>query len=268
MGEQQAWSLEGAVQSYAHWWREAGLHTATDALAHGWREMPAAPFWQGDAAETARSPVQGHAGNAAPAPRLPDPPAAATRPAGMPDTLPAFLDWLAQDETQPEALWDGPIILPPAIAQARLMLIVEMPAAGARDAETLIEPGQRRFIDAMLAGIGLTPGDTALVSLATRRPPGGLIDEDMLARLTGRMTHYLGLARPKAAIILGDRTSRALIGAQWSASADQLQKVNHGGGTMDALALAGLELLMSRPAAKARSWRTLRHLHAGNSTGH
>ncbi|MBN8819920.1 MAG: hypothetical protein J0I80_14505 [Sphingomonas sp.] len=258
MGEQDLSALDRAVQSYAHWWREAGLHTATDPVAHGWRQAPAAPFWQkqSGAEAVATAPA-----SLPPARLLEAPAATPTVLVSMPETLPAFLDWLAQDKNQPEAAWDGALILPPALAQARLMVIVEMPAMHASDAESLLAPDQRRFIDAMLASLGVAPADRAIVSLAARRPPGGLLDEETLGRLTTRMTHYLRLARPRAAIILGDRTSRALIGAQWSPNGERLHKINQGGGILHAVALAGPELLMSRPVAKANSWQALRRLH-------
>jgi len=179
----------------------------------------------------------------------------------MPASLPTFLDWLAQDSDQPEAHWEGTFILPPARQQPQLTLIVEMPAPDAANAASLLEAGQHRFIDAMLASLGLREGEAVLLSMAARRPPGGVLDEETLTQLAARMTHYLGLARPKAALILGDRTSRALLGRQWNPRAIGLPLINHSAGTMRAAALASPDLLMSRPMAKARSWQALRLLH-------
>jgi len=261
MGEQQIWSLEEAVRSYAHWWREAGLHTVTDAEPHGWRQAPAAPFWQRDAALApepvrATAPVQPRVAET----RVTEIIAPHIAPAEMPGTLPAFLDWLAQTDMQPEAGWDGVTILPPAQADAKLLVLVDMPAVTASDGADLLDPGQRRFIEAMLASIGLAAGDVGFAALAMRRAPGGLLDDATLARLATRMTHYLGLACPQTVILLGDRTSRALMGPQWRPSADGLQNINHANGTISAVALASAELLMNRPAAKAKSWQALRLL--------
>jgi hypothetical protein len=252
-------SLEQAVESYAHWWREAGLHTAIDAAPHGWREAPAAPFWQRDAGAV-REAKQAAPVSVPQQPRVAEVVAPAPRPTAMPDALPAFLDWFGSDAGQPEAAWDGALILPPAIEHARLLVIIEMPGISASDSATLVEPGQRRFIDAMLASLGIKPEEAPCVSLAARRPPGGLLDEATLGRLAQRMTHYLGLTAPGAAIILGDRTSRALIGSHWTPAGDGLHKINHGEGRVEAVSLPGLDLLMGRPAAKAKSWQTLRLL--------
>jgi DNA polymerase len=254
MGEQEQKALEGAVLSYAHWWREAGFHTAIDTQPHGWRDGLPAPFWQRDVASApvAMAPV-------APA-QIAEAAPVRPKPAGMPADLPGFLEWLAQDATQPEARWDGASILPSENLSGKLLLLVEMPVMGAKDAESLLDPVQRRFLTAMLASIGISNDDAAIAPLAMRRPPGGLLDEATLGTLATRMRHYLSLARPKATIVLGDRMSRALIGMQWHPGAESLQSLDLAGGSMRALALAAPDLLMNRPAAKMRSWQTLRLL--------
>jgi hypothetical protein len=182
----------------------------------------------------------------------------------MPNELPALLDWIGNNQTQPEAVWDGALILPPALERARLLIIVEMPHIAATDSATLLDPAQRRFVQAMLASLSIRPDDILIAPLAARRPPGGLLDEATLTQLAARMRHYLALARPGAAILLGDRISRALVGSQWAPGGapggDALQKINHGGGTIEAVSLPGLDLLMGRPAAKAKSWQALRQL--------
>lgn len=253
--------VEDAVRSYATWWHEAGFHTAIDPVAHGWRGEQPAPFWR----QAAQRPVEKQRASAIAQTSgvaiATVPSSAPTRPAAMPASLPAFRDWLAQDVGQPESDWEGALILPPTEQGARLTLIVEMPALGATDAASLLDADQRRFIDAMLASLGLSIDEVALLSMAARRPPGGLLDEETLTLLAVRMTHYLGLAQPETALILGDRMSRALLGAQWNPRAAGIPLVNHSADTVRAAALASPDLLMSRPMAKARSWQALRLLH-------
>lgn len=260
MAEQQDRSVESAAQSYAAWWHEAGLHTAIDEAAHGWLGEQPVPFWRRET--PVAQPRVMPAETVAPARTASAPVALApTSSTAMPTSLPVFLDWLAQDMAQPEASWDGALILPPAQQAVRLMVIVEMPAPGAQDVASMLEAGQRRFLNAMLASLGMPLGDTALTAMATRRPPGGVLDEATLTQLAARMTHYLGLARPEAAIILGDRTSRALLGTQWNPRAAGLPQLNHPSGRMRTVALANLDLLMARPVAKATSWQALRLLN-------
>jgi hypothetical protein len=52
-----------------------------------------------------------------------------------------------------------------------------------------------------------------------------------------------------------------MIGPQWRPSGELSLSLNQDWGKVDIVALAGLDLLMNRPAAKARSWQALRLLH-------
>jgi DNA polymerase len=263
MGEQQPWSLEGAVRSYAHWWREAGLECATQDLPHDWRVAQTEPFWR---RENAGAPGSAAApARAAPAPQAAVP--APSSPAGLPpatdtpDTLPAFLDWIARDAAQPEAGWEGPLVLPPAREGAPLLIVVEMPAPDAQDAAAVLAPPQARFTAAMLRSLGITAETVPVVPLAMCRPPGGLLDDPTLARLGMRMNGYLALAQPQAAILLGDRTGRVILGTQYRPNATALQPINHPQGTIRTIALPAIDLLMARPRLKAGAWQALRHLH-------
>lgn len=263
MGELQAGLLEQAAQSYALWWREAGLLHATDDLPHRWREPQAAPFWQPDRAAAAHSAAPHHKEARAVEPIATKP--AAAKPSApaqsMPQDIGAFLDWLQKDPSQPESSWTGALITPPNLVAQPLLLIVDMPAPDATDPSSLLEASQRRLATAMLAGLGQIASDVPALSLSMRSAPAGVMDEDVQSRLGRRMIHYLGLARPKAAILIGDRTSRAILGKSWSPSAGGLLNIDHHGGTTNLVTLPGFEMLMSRPAAKARSWQTLRLLH-------
>jgi len=244
------YSIDDAMGAYALWWREAGFHTATSDAAHDWRAV--AP---------ASAPVERPAANAREdrAAAMPAPPQA--DPVAAPDTLAAFVDWLAHETAQPEAPWGGPLFLPASQVEAPLLLILDMPDAEPIDSAMPLNAAQHRFLRAMLSTVGLAPEEIALASLATRRPAGGLLDDAVLGQLGARMRHYLVLARPRAAILIGDRTSRALLGSLASGPMTCLPEVNHVGGTLPALPLPALDLLMNRPAIKARSWQTLRLLN-------
>lgn len=272
MGEQETITPEQAAYAYAHWWREAGLDCATDEVPRRWRDGEPVPFWR-------REPSVARAATA-PAPKAPIAPAdvqpptvaaegtrkvearsPARAPSQMPTSLPAFLDWLAQDEMQPERHWDGANLTLPALATPRIVLIVEMPAAGAETLDQVLEPQQRRFVTAMLAAIGVKPEDAPCLPLALRRPPGSLLDAGVMPQLATRMSHYLDLVRPGLTILLGDRIGRAMLGESWRPGSSTMEKVDLPGGSLDIVSLAGPGLLMNRPLAKAKSWQTLRLLH-------
>lgn len=248
----QNWTIDDMADSFALWWREAGLHSATAEDPVDWRAAPQArPQVQADAGvilaeRSAPLPVsQGSAQRA---------PVATARPA--PTDLASFRDWLASDPTQPESAWAGPLCLPPAITGARLLILADMPDDQIEDATRPFTPERLRFVGAMLGAIGLTLDDVAFAPLAMRRPPGGLLDEAGITALAGRMRRYLGFARPRAVLLLGDRTSRALGAAQ----PGRLSHIALDAGSLPAAALPNPDLLMRRPAAKAASWQTLRHL--------
>lgn len=246
------WTAQDVADSYALWWREAGLHSATSIDAHGWLDAPTAEPQAFDAVAT--QPRQ----------RVAEPvPAASIPPAGgpfMPTDLAGFRAWLAQGDAQPEALWSGPLFLPSEAVDARLIIITDMPDDEPAGPLIPLAAPAARFMTAMLAAIGLKPEDVAFAPLAMRRAPGGLLDNDIARDLARRMRHYLGLARPRAALILGDKTSRALLAVQSAPAPSNLPEINHDGGTLPVAALAAPELLMRRPLAKAASWQTLRLL--------
>jgi uracil-DNA glycosylase len=246
-----SWTAEDVAESYARWFSDAGLHSAVSAEPHGWLKPEPAAVPRGDA----RTPVQ-HVAEAAPVA-----PIRAPAGRGMPGDLAAFRTWLAEDASQPEATWNGPLFIPSAQDNAPLLVISEMPEDGADEGGPPFKGAAARLLTAMLGAIGLTIEQVAFAPLCMRRPPGGLIDEATFDGLTDRMRHYLALARPRTVLILGDRTSRALIAAQGAAKAGQLPEIHHKGGTVPAAAVTGLELLMRRPMAKAASWQTLRLLH-------
>jgi DNA polymerase len=178
----------------------------------------------------------------------------------MPSDLAGFRVWLTQSEAQPEALWSGPLFLPSETVNARLLVITDMPDDEPVGPLMPFAAPATRFVTAMLATLGLEPEDVAFAPLAMRRAPGGLLDNDIARDLAHRMRHYLGLSRPRAALVLGDKSSRALLAAQTVPGPSNLPEINHDGGTLPVAALAGPELLMRRPLAKAASWQTLRLL--------
>jgi uracil-DNA glycosylase family 4 len=249
------WSVDDVAESYALWWHEAGLHSATSEEPRDWFAVKrAAP---------APAPII-HEGPTSLPQTSAAVPIAAPRPAvsrTMPSDLAPFLTWLGEDAAQPEAAWEGPMFLPPSETNARLLILCDMPEAQAEDPALPFAPSTARFVTSMLAAIGLRMEDVAFAPLFFRRPPGGIIDEDAFSTVAERMRHYLALARPQVALMLGDRTSRALVTDASGSATGRLPEIRLKGASLPAAALASPELLMRRPMAKAASWQTLRLLH-------
>lgn len=255
--------MQDVAEAYALWWRDAGLHSAVAPSPRPWLSREPVPA--NDAApppfEVAAPPTQVNV-QVQPATPAPPPPAGVQ---AMPADLAGFRDWLANDPAQPEAAWLGPFFLPPARVSMPLLVLCDMPEDGAMPADdgTALPyaGGSARLVAAMLSAIGIGMDDVGFASLCTRRPPGGVIDDESFTALTERMRQYLALARPRAALVLGDRTSRALLAAHGGTRGLGLPQIHHVGGTVPAAAIAGPELLMRRPMAKAASWQALRLLH-------
>lgn len=191
-----------------------------------------------------------------PAPR----PAATATP--LPDSLDAFLEWLATSADQPEASYGPGRILPSALTGAPLMVVTDMPTAEDMKAGQLFAGEDGALLGAMLRAVGLDRTSAAFASLHVTRPPAGIIDDAQLPVLTARLSHYIGLARPGCILFMGDRTSRALIPTDAGQSGENLRFVNHQGLTIPAMRIAAPFVLLRYPDRKAAAWAALRRLGA------
>jgi uracil-DNA glycosylase len=180
----------------------------------------------------------------------------------MPATLPEFLAWLKSSPDVPEAAWTGDRIIPDdrilANIEARpIMLISDMPDMEDMQAASLFSGAAGRLLDAMLRAIGLSRESLYLCSLASTRPPGGLFDPKSAERLARIMRRHVSLVAPTHVLLLGDKTSRALLAADAGGGRGSLQMLNHDGGNVDTIATFHPRLLLKQPAAKAECWKDL-----------
>lgn len=172
----------------------------------------------------------------------------------MPPTLEAFEAWLAEAADLPEAKWPGRRVAPDGAANPRLMVILDMPDG---KGETLLEGDAAHLLKGILRAMGLVPEQVYHASLALSRPAGGLLDDEARRALADRMAHHIALVAPRALLLLGDQTSRALLGADAPAGGGFLPAINHKGGTVPGVATFHPALMLHQPAAKAACWRTL-----------
>ncbi len=224
-----------AAGAYLAWWAQAGVDCATGEAPVNWLRPSPMP----------------RAGQSAPS---------IAPIAEKPRTLEAFQQWLATDPAQPERGWHGQPILPTGPAMARLMVVTDMPDPADVAAASLLADRAGLLLDAMLAAIGLARGDIYLTSLFLSRAPGGMVEAADLGVAAERMRSHVALAAPRRLLILGDRTTRALMPSNDSRPADALRPFNHDGGTVPALATFHPRLLLGQPAAKAECWRVLQSL--------
>lgn len=211
----------------------------------------------------------------------PAPPAPASVPATIPDVilpqgempfnLPEFLAWLKNSPDVPEAAWTGERILPDDriigdIEGRRIMLISDMPDMEDMQATSLFSGAVGTLLDAMLRAIGLSRESIYLCALASARPPGGLFDPHSAERLARIMRRHVSLVAPTHVLLLGDKTSRALLAADAGGGRGKLQLLNHDGGTVSTIATFHPRLLMKQPAAKAECWKDLQLFARGIAT--
>lgn len=239
MGADQNIDWAKAAASTLDWWRDAGVDVLVEDAPYDWLAPPA------PVAVTARAP-------AAPV---------ALAPTALPDTIAAFLEWRMGADA-PEAKWGGVAIGTSGAVAAELMVLVDCPERGDRDA--LLEGDVGRLFDRMLAAIGQTRDRVAIASVCTRRPTTGRVPREVEARLGEIARHHLGLARPTRLLLMGDAATRAILGTGASESRGRLHAVNHKDATVThVVASHHPRFLLDRPAAKAEAWRDLLMLTGG-----
>jgi DNA polymerase len=231
--------IAGALQ----WWRDAGLeHDFTDDPAD-WLACPAP-------AVTEAAPVPPQVEKMAT-------PKSVVRLGGARDSWPqdlaAFSDWwLAEPSLDNGQL--GGRVAPRGPAEAPLMVLVDYPESN--DTDRLLSGQQGRLLDAILAALGIDPGQVYVASLLPRHMP--LPDWPALAEagLGDLALHHVALAAPKRLISFGANVS-PLLGHDPAKTAETLPQTYQVGAQVPALAAPGLETLMARPRGKARLWQAL-----------
>lgn len=208
------------------WWREAGVDTLVADEPRDWLAPP-----------TRAAPV------------------VAPSPAAMPETLAAFVAWMAATPDLPGD--PAARIAPIGNAASGLMILTDMPDPDDIDAGALFAGAAGRLLDRMLGAIGRDRASAYIAPLLPVRIAGGM-DDDQTARIADIARHHVALAAPKRLLLLGQAASRAILGMEMVAARQKLHEVNHAGGTVFAVASFHPRSLLERPAWKAMAWADLR----------
>jgi DNA polymerase len=216
------------------WWQLAGVDVAVDDAPRQWLRAPAAPV----AAKIAADPV--------------------ASPEALPATLEALVAWLARPDIFPEL---GPHRIAPSGATASgLMLLTDMPDVEDSTAGPLVSGTAGRLFDAMLGAIGRDRASAYLAALAPGRPATGQFEGKLETGLGRIARHHIALVRPRAVLMLGDATIRALTGTGLAQARGSIHHINLDGGTVPAIATFHPRFLLQQPARKADAWADLRML--------
>lgn len=245
-----------AIEALLAWWALAGVDTAVAEESRDWLRPAPRPV-----ARPIPSPAA--ASITSPATAAPAPHPAPVRPA-IPEDLDGFRAWLVNEPSLPETSWTTQKILPQGFAGARLMIVGDVPdpddSPDGPGEGSLFSGQAGKLLDAMLAAIGQQRADCYVASLATARPPGGIIPAPDIAQLVERMRHHIALVKPHRLLILGDKTSRALLPPESRTARRGLLNVNLSDGNVPAVATFHPRLLLRQPAAKAECWKALQML--------
>lgn len=220
------------VASAFAWWAEAGLHTFVTDAPTDWL-APAAP--------------------------PPSAPAAAVPAASaLPDDLAAFQALLASGDYLTGAPPARRRIAPTGNAGGALMVVTDMPDDADLRAGRLLATETALF-DAMLRAMGTDRERIYLTPLSPARLTGGRLGE-AAAPLATLMRRHIALVRPRALLLFGNETSRALLALDRAAAGGALRGFNHDGGTVTAIATIHPRNLRRSPALKADAWAAMRLL--------
>lgn len=236
----EAFSADEAF-SALQWWSDAGVDILVDEEARDWlaakSEPAAAPLKvEGAQAKTEDAPEDGQM---------------------FPDQLDLFQTWLSDSEHLPFAFPAAPRVCPSGDPQSGLMMITDMPAIEDCETGALISGEAGRLFDRMLAAIGRDRGSIYLASLSCLRAPSGSFTEESAVRCATLARHHIGLAVPKAALLLGDNCCKALLGMAVMQARGRWHQISTHAGHIPAMASFHPSYLLDRPAAKKHAWADL-----------
>jgi uracil-DNA glycosylase family 4 len=231
------------------WWLEAGVDTLVDEAPRDWLRPTPQPAPAGQAG--AEPAMTGAAQAAAPG--------AQSMP--LPATIAAMHARLLDPALIPSA--PGAALAPIGDTASGLMLLADMPEAEDAAAGQLLSSDAGRLLDRMLGAIGRDRGSVYLATVAPARPAGGRVPPALAAELGRLALHHVALARPRMLLLLGDGPCRALLGIGLAEARGRLHDVNHGGGTVAAVATFPPRYLLREQSAKAKAWADLRLLLGG-----
>ncbi len=235
------WRDEAA--SALNWWREAGVDVLVDDDPRDWTARPA-PTAQPDAPPR-------------PGPTEPEP------EAPLPATIEAFLDW-RYGAGAPEAAMGEPIVAAEGDPAAPLMIVTDLPEFDG-GTPALLDGAAGKLFDRILAAIGQSRESIYLVPLCAARPITGQVPRDLEEKLGEILRHHVALAAPKRLLLLGQATSRAVLGTDAGRNPESLTPFNYSSGQSAVVAIRHPRFLLNKPAAKADAWKDLQLLIGGQS---
>jgi uracil-DNA glycosylase family 4 len=221
--------------SVLRWWSDAGVDVLVDEAPRDWlRPAKAAP-------------------QAAP-------PASPAAPDTLPDQLDLFQAWLASSPGLAFASPSAPRVCPAGDPASGLMILADMPTGEDCAAGTLISGEAGRLFDRMLAAIGRDRGSIYLAALSCLRSADGRLASEAAKSCAALARHHIGLAAPRAVLLLGDSCSKAMLGLPMAQARGRWHDLATHAGPIRALVTIPPSYLLNQPAAKKLAWADLQML--------
>jgi uracil-DNA glycosylase len=111
-----------------------------------------------------------------------------------------------------------------------------------------------RLLDAMLAAMGISRGETYLASALPAHVPMPDWAALGVTGLGSVLLHHIELAAPKKLLIFGASGVSALLGHDPTNLAQSLRAINHDSAQLAAMTAWDLDAMLARPALKAGFW--------------
>jgi DNA polymerase len=223
------------AESALSWWAEAGVDILIDEAPRDWLRPKA------------KEPAPAPAGDEAPGEPLPD-------------QLDLFQAWLASTDRLDFAAPAAPRVCPAGDPASGLMILADMPTGEDCAAGALISGEAGRLFERMLAAIGRDRGSIYLAALSCIRSPSGQLNSEAMKNCSALARHHLGLAAPKAVLLLGDSCAKALLGLSVAQARGRWHEISTHGGPVKALATIAPRQLLEAPRLKALAWADLQML--------
>ncbi|MDB5699580.1 MAG: uracil-DNA glycosylase [Alphaproteobacteria bacterium] len=237
------WGKEPAsaadVANVLQWWSDAGVDCLVDEPPHDWLRTKPKPSAATDMA--ARNVI-------------------AEPGASLPDQLDLFRAFLAGSDTLPFASPGVQRVCPSGDPASGLMLLTDMPAAEDCGSGVLLSGEAGGLFDRMLAAIGRSRETVYLAAFSCLRSPSGAFNEDGATRCATLARHHIGLAAPKALLLLGDTCSKALLGMPMMQARGRWHQLSTHAGDIAVMASFAPSYLLDQPTAKRHAWADLQML--------
>jgi uracil-DNA glycosylase family 4 len=234
-----------AAASALQWWDEAGVDILIDETPRDW--LRPKPRDEAPATPEATAP-------AAPAS------ASAQADEALPGQLDLFQAWLRDSDRLPFAAPAAPRVCPSGDPASGLMIVADMPTGEDCAAGTLIAGEAGRLFDRMLAAIGRDRSSIYLAALSCLRSPTGSFTSDAAKQCATLARHQIGLVAPKAVLLFGDATAKALLGLSVAQARGRWHEIATHHGAIKALVTISPKQLLDAPRLKRLAWEDLQML--------